>query len=159
MRKLYTNCTRSLPLRLRTQTYFRWSFQRGIRLCVLYIPCQNRKISIWVRHQQDLASHFKTESGWLLISKTYPRQFQFYNIVTCLLRWLVSTIEREKSGKRAVLYPNILVMPFEHSSGEFPLLFWLVLPFCETHMICQVYSGFAWNFTEWFELPFLFTNQ
>ena len=63
------------------------------------------------------------------LAKHGLEQFQFHNIVSCLLRWVVSTIERGKSDKRAVLYPSIIVMPLEHSSGEFPLLFWLVLPF------------------------------
>ena len=47
------------------------------------------------------------------------------------------------------------MIPFEHSGEEFPLLFWLVLPFCETHMIFQVYSGSARNFTERFESVYL----
>ena len=111
----------------------------------------NRTISIWVRHQQDLHHILKKVPDYKF-AKHGLEQFQFYNIVSCLLRWFVSTIERElKSCRRGVLYPSISVMPNEYNSGEFPLLYWIVLPFYGIHMICQVYSGFAWNFTEQFE--------
>ena len=99
-----------------------------------------------------LASLLKKVPDYKFAKHAWPRAVSVLNIVSCLLRWVVSTIERElKSCRRGVLYPSISVMPNEYNSGEFPLLYWLVLPFCGIHMICQVNSGLAWNFTEQFE--------
>ena len=104
-------------------------------VCYTY-PARTAKFPYEYATSKTLHHILRLKVAGYPLAKHSLEQFQFHNIVTCLLRWIVSTIEREKSGKRAVLYPNILVMPFEHSSREFPLLFWLVLPFCETHMIC-----------------------